>query len=70
MNEQIIYRGKLTFFVHYKDCDGYFEIAQIQGSTDTSSLDAFFDLPTPTDDAKSEMLEMLGLNCDYWRFVA
>ena len=44
-------------------------IYRIHGTLDDGSIDAEFEIPTPTDEAKRKALEILGLNEDYWRFA-
>ena len=70
MNKEFIHKGGVDYMVYYKtNADAIHEIYKICGTLDDGSIDAEFEIPTPTDAAKSNALEILGLNEDYWRFA-
>lgn len=70
MNKEYIHKGGVDYIVYYKtNADAIHVIHKICGTLDDGSIDAEFEIPTPTDEAKRKALEILGLNEDYWRFA-
>ena len=70
MSREFIISGGVYYMVHYiTNDDAINVIHSIYGTLDSGSIDASFEIPTPTDDAKRKALELLGLNEDYWRFA-
>ena len=70
MNKEFIHTGGVDYTVYYKtNADAIHEIYRIHGTLDDGSIDAEFEIPTPTVDAKRNALEILGLNEDDWRFA-
>ncbi|MDH2272968.1 hypothetical protein [Moraxella porci] len=65
-----IYKNGISFTVVFHHFDDAFYIESVSGSLDSGSVDGVFEIPTPTDEAKSNILGILGLNEDYWRFAA
>ena len=69
MNKEFIHKVGVDYTVHYTtDDDAINVIHAIYGTLDSGSIDANFEIPTPTDVAKQKAFDMLGLNEDYWRF--
>ena len=64
-----IYKNGISYTVAFRHFDDAFYIESVRGSLDSGSIDAGFEIPTPTDEAKSKILSILGLNADYWRFA-
>ena len=70
MNKEYIHKGGVDYMVYYKtNADAIHVIHKICGTLDDGCHDAEFEIPTPTDEAKSQILGILGLNEDYWRFA-
>lgn len=66
---EYIFKNGISYTVAYHHHDDAFYIESVRGSLDSGSVDAGFEIPLPTDEAKSTILEILGLNDGYWRFV-
>ena len=70
MIKEFINKGGVDYTVHYRtNKDAIHEIYAIFGTLDSGSIGTFFEIATPTDEAKRKALEILGLNEDYWRFA-
>ena len=70
INKEFITKGGISYTVYYKTyTDATHVIYRIHGTLDDGCIDAEFEIPTPTDEAKRKALEILGLNEDYWRFA-
>ena len=70
MIKEFIHKVGFDYIVHYRtNADAVHVIYRIHGTLDSGSIDAFFEILTPTDEAKKKALEILGLNEDYWRFA-
>ncbi len=70
MNKEFIHKGGVDYKVYYKtNADAIHVIHKICGTLDSGSIDAEFEIPTPTAEARRNILGILGLNEDDWVFA-